>query len=55
MSKSEKVLDEAKENLDKVPKKTGPAGLLIVFYLVAAFVGLLVIAWFFGLASQRLV
>ncbi len=31
MDKSDKVVDEAKEGLKKVPKRTGPAGLLIVF------------------------
>ena len=46
MSKPEKVIDEAKEDLKKVPKRTGPAGLLVVFYITVAIVGLLVIAWF---------
>ena len=45
MGKPEKVVEEAKKDLKEVPKKTGPAGLLIVFYITAAVVGLLVIAW----------
>ncbi len=45
MDKSDKVEDEAKEGLKKVPKRTGPAGLLIVFYITAATAGLLVIVW----------
>lgn len=46
MDKPEKVVVEAKEDLEKVPKRTGPAGLLIVFYITAAIVGLLVLVWF---------
>ena len=45
MGKPEEVVDQAKEDLQKVPKRTGPAGLLVVFYIIAATVGLLVIAW----------
>lgn len=45
MGKPEKVVDEAKDDLEKVPKRTGPAGLLIVFYISAAVVGLLLIVW----------
>ena len=46
MGKPEKVANNAKEDLKKVPKLTGPAGLLIIFYITAAIVGLLVIVWF---------
>lgn len=46
MAKPEKVVVEAKEDLKKVPKRTGPAGLLLVFYITAALVGLLVLVWF---------
>ena len=45
MAKPEKVVVEAKEGLKKVPKRTGPAGLLVVFYITAALVGLLVLVW----------
>ena len=45
MGKPEKVVYEAKDDLEKVPKRTGPAGLLIVFYISAAVVGLLLIVW----------
>ena len=43
MGKPEKVVDEAKEDLKKVPKRTGPVGLVVVLYITAAIVGLLVI------------
>ena len=43
MDEPEKVVDEAKEDLKKVPKRTGPAGLVVVLYITAAIVGLLVI------------
>jgi len=43
MGKSQKVVDEAKEDLKKVPKRTGPAGLVVVLYITGAIVGLLVI------------
>jgi hypothetical protein len=46
MEKSEEVVDKAKQDLEKLPKRTGPAGLLVAFYIIAALVGLLVIAWF---------
>lgn len=46
MDKPEKVVVEAEEDLEKVPKRTGPAGLLIVFYITVAIVGLLVLVWF---------
>ena len=46
MSKPEKVAAEAKEDLKKVPQRAGPAGLVLVFYITAAIVGLLVIVWF---------
>ena len=45
MGKPEEIAHEAKEDLEKVPKRTGPAGLLIVFYIIAAALGLLVIGW----------
>jgi hypothetical protein len=31
MGKPEKVVVEAKDDLKKVPKRTGPAGLVVVF------------------------
>ena len=45
MVKPEKVVVEAREDLEKVPKRSGPAGLLIIFYITAAIVGLIVIVW----------
>lgn len=49
MGESDEIVDEAKEDLKKVPKRTGPAGLLVFFYITAALVGLLVIVWFLWL------
>lgn len=49
MAKSEEIVDEAKEELQKVPKRSGPAGLLVFLYITAAVVGLLVIVWFLWL------
>lgn len=46
MSKSNEVLNEAKEDIKEVPKKTGPAGLLVLFYIVAALAGLVLVAFF---------
>ena len=45
MVKPVKVFVEAKEDLEKVPKRSGPARLLIIFYITAAIVGLIVIVW----------
>jgi hypothetical protein len=46
MSKSNEVLQEAREDIKEVPKKTGPAGLLVLFYIVAAITGLVLIVFF---------
>jgi hypothetical protein len=46
MSKSDDVVHEAKEGIKEVPMKTGPAGLLLLFYIVAAIVGLILIVFF---------
>ena len=46
MTKSNEVMHEAKENIKEVPKKTGPAGLLVLFYILAAIAGLVLIAFF---------
>jgi len=45
MSKSKDLVHEAKEDIKEVPKKSGPAELLVLFYVVAAIVGLAVIAF----------
>jgi hypothetical protein len=46
MSKSNDVLHEAKEDIKEVPRKSGPAGLLVLFYIVAAIIGLVIIVFF---------
>jgi len=46
MSKSNEVVQEAKEDLKEVPKKSGPAGLVALFYIIAAIVGLVLIGLF---------
>jgi hypothetical protein len=46
MSKSNEVLREAKEDIKEVPRKSGPAVLLVLFYIVAAVAGLVIIAFF---------
>ena len=46
MSKSNDVLQEAREDIKEVAKKSGPAGLLVLSYIVAALVGLVLIAFF---------
>jgi hypothetical protein len=46
MSRSDEVIQEAKEDIKQVPKKSGPAGLLVLFYIVAAIGGLVLIVLF---------
>jgi hypothetical protein len=46
MSKSDEVLREAKEDITEVSKKSGPAGLVVLFYIVAAIGGLVLIVLF---------
>ena len=43
MSKSNEVVQEAKEDISELPKKSGPAGLVVLFYILAAMVGLVLI------------
>jgi hypothetical protein len=43
MGKPGEVLDEAKEDFKDVPRKSGPAGLVVIFYIVTAIVGIVLI------------